>query len=104
MSSPAKKNQKPSVIGIPWYNERAWRRMKEISEDKESFHQTYQLWLANADKSIVLLTNRDQAFERLNIDPTSYSWWCENQSLKRDKESRRAYIQYLLQNKIKQEQ
>ena len=100
MSSTSKKKHPETVVGIPWYSERAWKRMKEISDDRESFHESYQIWLAHADKSVVLLTNRNRPFERLSIDPVSYSWWCENQSIRRDKESRRAYIQYLLEQKL----
>lgn len=103
MPNHAHKNEKLAVVGVPWYTERAWMKMKEICIDKENFHSSYQLWLANADKSIVLMTNRNKPFEKLKIDPTSYDWWCENQALRRDKESRRSYIQYLLDNKVQQE-
>ena len=96
MSKPVGEDPKEPVIGIPWYNKRTWLRMKEICEDTENFHTSYQLWLASADKSIVLCTNRGQTFKRLNIDPTSYAWWCENNAFKRDKKSRRAYVRYLL--------
>ena len=103
MSNQHNKKEHLSVVGIPWYSERSWKKMKEISADQENFHVSYQVWLAHADKSVVILTNREKPFERLQIDPTSYSWWCENQSIARDKESRRSYIQYLLETKIKQE-
>lgn len=102
MSSQHNKKESAAIIGIPWYSERSWKKMKEISDDQDSFHESYQVWLAHADKSVVILTNRNKPFERLKIDPISYSWWCENQSLKRDKESRRAYVQYLLENKLSQ--
>ena len=100
MPNQSNKKEAAAIVGIPWYSEESWKHMKEISADPESFHESYQIWLAHADKSVVLLTNRDKPFERLNIDPVSYSWWCENQSIVRDKESRRAYIQYLLEDKI----
>jgi hypothetical protein len=102
MSSQLKINEPFAVVGIPWYSERSWKKMKEISADQENFHESYPMWLASADKSVVILTNRNKPFERLKIDPVSYTWWCENQSIQRDKESRRSYIQYLLQNKLKQ--
>ncbi len=75
--------------------------MKEISKDKESFHKSYAVWLAHADKSVVILTNRCKPFERLSIDPVSYAWWCQNWSLEHDKFSRRAYVQYLLKQKLR---
>tara|TARA_R110002074_G_scaffold304724_2_gene475976 strand:+ start:33 stop:344 length:312 start_codon:yes stop_codon:yes gene_type:complete len=100
MSNQRKNNAQLAVVGIPWYSERAWKKMKALADDQENFHASYQVWLAHADKSVVILTNRNKPFERLNIDPVSYSWWCENQSIRRDKESRRKYINYLLENKI----
>lgn len=100
MSNQHNKKEQLAVVGIPWYTERSWKKMKEISDDQENFHNSYQVWLAHADKSVVILTNRNKPFERLNIDPVSYSWWCENQAIARDKESRRSYIQYLLQSML----
>ena len=101
MSSQHNKTAQSTIIGIPWYSQKSWLKMKEIASDQENFYQSYQVWLAHADKSVVILTNRGKPLERLNIDPTSYAWWCENQCIKRDKESRRSYVQYLLENKIK---
>ncbi|MFK7794158.1 MAG: hypothetical protein AB8B89_02300 [Gammaproteobacteria bacterium] len=101
MSSKIHKKEQLAVVGIPWYSERSWKNMKELADDQENFHNSYRAWLAQADKSVVILTNRNKPFERLQIDPVSYSWWCENQSIRRDKESRRMYIQYLLKEKIK---
>ena len=92
---------KKSVMGIPWYTEDSWNEMKNISEDKENFHSNFQEWLASADKSIVHLSNQNRPFLRLDIDPISYSWWCDKNSVKKDKDSRRAYIKYVLENKIK---
>ena len=85
-------------MGVPWYTERTWNHMKKISEDQDSFHNSFQEWLAFADRSIVLLTNIHRPFIRLDIDPISYSWWCEKNSMGKNKESRRQYIQYLLEN------
>lgn len=102
MSKPNNLKEHHAVVGIPWYSERSWKNMKEMSDDQENFHVSYQVWLAHADKSVVILTNRGKPFERLMIDPVSYAWWCENRSIRRDKESRRMYIQYLLENTIKE--
>jgi hypothetical protein len=102
MSNQHNKHTHHAVVGIPWYSERSWKKMKEISDDQENFHDSYQVWLAYADKTVVILTNRNKPFERLNIDPVSYSWWCENRSIQRDKESRRMYIQYLLESTVKE--
>ena len=101
MSLPAYKD-KQSVMGIPWYTENTWQKMKEISEDKENFHENFQTWLAIVDKSIIGLTNINRPFLRLDIDPVSYSWWCDKNSMKKDKESRRQYVQFLLHNKLKE--
>ena len=95
------KNTLP-VVGIPWYSREDWYKMKALSDDKERFHPSYEHWLANTDKSIVLLTNRKKLFERLNIDPINYAWWCNKRKMHKNSESRKAYTQYLLNKKIKQ--
>ena len=99
----AKKNKTATqVVGIPWYSREDWYKMKALANDKQHFHADYEHWLANTDKSIVLLTNRKQLFERLNIDPIHYAFWCKQKSLHKNRESRTAYTQYLLHRKIKQ--
>lgn len=89
------------VIGIPWYTREDWYKMKALAADKQSFHANYEQWLANTDKSIVLLTNRRKFFERLNIDPIHYAFWCNQKSLHKNRKSRTAYTQHLLHKKIK---
>ena len=92
--------QKNGFMGVPWYTENTWNEMKNICEDKDSFHNNYQEWLAYSDKSIVLLTSQKRPFLRLDIDPISYTWWCKKNSFKMDKISRRAYTEYLLESKL----
>ena len=95
-----KKSSLP-VIGIPWYTQDDWYKMKVLASDRERFHENYEQWLTNTDKSIVLLTNQGKMFERLNIDPIHYSYWCEKKSLQKNKISRTRYTQHLLHKKIK---
>ena len=90
------------VVGIPWYTKKDWYKMKALADDKQNFHPSYEQWLASSDKSIVILTNRNQLFERLNIDPIHYAFWCRQKSRQKNRESRTAYTQYLLHRKIKQ--
>ena len=90
-----------AVVGIPWYSREDWYKMKALAEDKERFHTDYAQWLANTDKSVVILTNRKKLFERINIDPIYYSYWCDKKSLNKNKESRTAYTQHLLNKKIR---
>lgn len=98
----AKKNgTAQQVVGIPWYSRNDWYKMKALAEDKERFHTSYEQWLATTDKSVVILTNRKKYFERLNVDPIHYAFWCNHKSLDKNKESRTAYTQYLLHKKIK---
>ena len=91
-----------AVVGIPWYSPEDWYKMKALAEDKERFHFNYEQWLANTDKSVVILTNRNKLFERINIDPIYYSYWCDKKSLGKNRESRTAYTQHLLNKKIRQ--
>ena len=91
------------VVGIPWYTEDTWYKMKALADDKERFHATYQEWFLNTDKSIIILTNRGKLFERLQIDPLDYAHWCKQKSYNRNRPSRTAYTQYLLRRKLKQQ-
>lgn len=98
------RKHKKGAMGVPWYTESTWNEMKKIAADQDNFHNSFQEWLAYADRSIVHLTNINRPFVRLNIDPISYSWWCKKNSLEKNRESRRQYIQYLLENQQKKSQ
>ena len=98
----SKEEKTPEVVGVPWYNEKSWKEMKALAEDKDQLHESYQKWLASADKSIVLMTNRGELFERLYIDPIHYTWWCKKKVFRRNRASRSLYTKYLLNKKIAQ--
>ena len=76
-----KEKNSAQVVGIPWYSKDDWYKMKALANDQTRFHKTYEQWLAATDKSIVILTNRKELFERLNIDPIHYAFWCNQKSL-----------------------
>ena len=99
----AKRNKKTQpVVGIPWYTKDNWYKMKALADDKDRFHESYDHWLATTDKSIVILTNRGKLFERLDVDPIQYAFWCSKNSIGKNKKTRTAYTQHLLAKKIKQ--
>ena len=56
-----------SVVGVPWYDEDEWKKVKKISEDPDTLHDTYELWWSNADKATIALLKRGKPFERVKI-------------------------------------
>ena len=91
---------KVSVVGVPWYDLYEWRKTKKISEDPESFHETYEQWLCYADKATLALLRRGKPFERVKIIAQDYAKWCEMLKVRKNRRSRIRYVQYVLTQKI----
>ena len=89
-----------SVIAIPWYDENEWKKIKKICEDPETLHNTYQQWLSNADKATLALLRRSKPFERVKVKAKDYAKWCEHHKVRKNRQSRISFVQYLLKQKL----
>jgi hypothetical protein len=91
---------KLSVVGVPWYDEEEWKKVKKLCEDPETLHGTYQLWQGNADKATIALLRRGKPFERVKIIAKDYAKWCEKHKIRKNRKSRIRFVQYLLKQKL----
>lgn len=89
-----------SVVGVPWYDEKEWRKAKKICEDPETLHNTYEQWLSSADKATIALLKRGKPFERVKIVAQEYIAWCEKHKIRKNRQSRIKFVQYLLMQKL----
>ena len=89
-----------SVVGVPWYDENEWKKTKKFCEDPETLHNTYEQWLSSADKATIALLKRGKPFERVKIVAQEYIAWCEKHKIRKNRQSRIKFVQYLLMQKL----
>ena len=46
------RDSKTLIMGVSWYRPEQWERLREISEDKETFAISYEASLAESEKKI----------------------------------------------------
>jgi hypothetical protein len=64
------------VIGLPWYREEDWTRLKAVFIDGDKLHDTFREWLREAGKLERKLQNEGHLVERIPIDPEDFRSWC----------------------------
>lgn len=67
----------PAVIGLAWYTEQNWQRVKEAALDKEDFDDTFLDWESGALAAWADFSQRGLNIVRWNVDADSLLAWCE---------------------------
>jgi len=61
-----------SVTGVAWYRREDWSRLREIASDRTKLDDTYEAWLAGAQKTLLELAVAGVAARR--VTSTSRPW------------------------------
>ena len=87
-----KKAGPPMVLGIAWYRETDWPRIKELFPDAADLHDTFAEWLKDAEASVKRLTRPDATVEPVIIDIDDFLGWCMVQGHRPDSKARTEYV------------
>ena len=90
-------------IGVCWYKEEQWERLKEIVADPESIEDTYQQWRKNAEKALSQLKAAATGVnvKKVSVDTEEMLLWANEHGRTIDGEARSEYALYLLQHREK---
>jgi hypothetical protein len=80
------------VVGVAWYREADWPRIKELFPDADKLHDTYAEWLKFAEDSVWRLRRSGVIVEPFVIDIDDFLGWCLVHSHPRDAKDRTAYV------------
>ena len=81
-----------SVVGVAWYREADWPRIKELFPDADKLHDTYAEWLKFAEESVKRLSRSGVIVEPFIIDIDDFLGWCLVHSRPRDAKARTEYV------------
>jgi hypothetical protein len=79
------------AVGVVWYREADWPRLRVLLADADKLPDTYAEWLASAEGLLVQLRRDGIAAERVPLDPDVFSAWCAAQGLALDAQARSRY-------------
>jgi len=86
-------------IGVCWYKEEQWERLKEIVADPESLEDTYQQWRKDAEKALSQLRANGLNVKKVSVDTEEMLIWANENGRSLDGEARSEYAVYLLKHR-----
>jgi hypothetical protein len=81
-----------AVLGVCWYTEEGWARVKATATDAERFEVTYEEWRAMAEESLLDLSRTGLSPVKVTIDPDEFFAWCKRYGRKNNASARAAYV------------
>jgi hypothetical protein len=86
-----------SPVGLPWYKPENFRRLRAMCPDGNVLQDTYDDWLASAQKYQERLVAQGKRVIRADIDPASFQIWCDIRGMRMDSTARRVYAGMIAQ-------
>lgn len=86
---------------VAWYKPNQWRRLREISGDRDRLEETYGEWQILAEKALKDFAARGLPVTKVSVDTEELLLWCNERGLKVNDDSRSRYASWLLQEKDK---
>jgi hypothetical protein len=87
-----KKAKSGMVLGVAWYREADWPRIKALFPDADELHETYAEWVRSAEASLKQLTRPGVTVEPYTIDIDDFLGWCLIHERPRDAKARSEYV------------
>src|SRR5262249_28046244 len=92
VNRPKPKKSAAGVVGVAWYREADWPRIKELFPDADQLHDSYAEWLKFAEDSVRRLSRSGVTVEPFVIDIDDFLGWCLVHDCPRDAKARTAYV------------
>src|SRR5215813_1651621 len=75
VNRPKPKKSAAGVLGVAWYREADWPRVKELFPDADQLHDSYAEWLNFAEASVKRLALTGMTVEPVVIDIDDFLGW-----------------------------
>lgn len=91
-----KKQEESKSIGLVWYTETEWTKMKKISIDSERLENSFQGWEEMAIKTLADMKSSGIIGTKVFIKAEEFFMWCKIHSLPVDASSRSRYVSEIM--------
>ena len=81
----------PTVVGIVWYRQKDYERLKRMFPDGYTLDDTFSDWLKNAQRVSGELTAQGFTVVKAYVDPEICPGWCEARGVPMDRQARSDY-------------
>ena len=95
----AQKQPKSTEVGVAWYTEECWEKVKRNSADPDRFEATYAEWLVMANSAFASVVENGVNAKKFFVDADELLTWCLVQSRENNSDSRASFVAERLQAK-----
>ena len=88
----AKKKMRSTVVGVTWYTEENWSKVKAAATDPERFEETYAEWDAMAIEAVADLKKAGVNTVKFFVIPNELFPWCLLHSKPNNAASRAEFV------------
>lgn len=85
-------NDSAAVVGIAWYRRDQWNRLRELASDADKLDESYEDWLAGAQKTLVRMEVAGVRAQRVDVDLEGLARWCRAEGRALDSAARAAFV------------
>ena len=94
-----KPGHRAQCVGIAWYQQAQWNRLRQLDSNPEALEERYEDWLASANRTVATLRGEGLIVEQIPIDVEVAAKWATKRGLRFNGESRSSYVLDLLQQR-----
>jgi hypothetical protein len=87
------------VTGCAWYRADQWERLREISVDRDNLVETYEEWVADAERALRDMRQVGMHAEKVDVDVEALLAWCRAHNREVDSEARAHYAAEMLRRR-----
>ena len=80
------------VLGLAWYRPEQWSLLRSLAVDSDKLEETYDEWLAVANKGLDDLRCKGISARKVDVDVRELSVWCKSRGCPFDAEARAGYV------------
>ena len=86
-------------VGFAWYTPAQWARLRELAADREEIDQSFEAWLANAERVEAEFTRRGVTIDRVPVDVEAAADWSAARDRPFDSAARSEYVAQVLRGR-----
>ena len=83
-------------VGVAWYSREQWAVVRAVATDPDNLEDTYEAWVAMAERALQELAQTGLRPEKVMIDSQALRAWCQREHRPVDAEARAAFAAELL--------
>lgn len=79
-------------VGFAWYGPEEWAQLRATADDPAALDDSYEAWLASAEKTLRSLRAGGVAVEKFPLDIAAAAGWARGQGRPFDRAARAEYV------------